>query len=166
MRKIIALLTIVLLFTCCEPVSAQNLSIVQAPNGDVQIYKAGTALPIIICPAQNNTHVDTAQVVGYAYTIIKFYAGTTLLGSLNYSPTKDSIKIGSVGVTANNFANYLNLQYIVNRPAGQYWRRTSAQRTALPSTSLCPQIIQVEDTDSAKIMTRNPAGVWKSAILN
>jgi len=166
MRKIIALLTIVLLFTCCEPVSAQNLSIVQAPNGDVQIYKTGILLPIVVCPPQNNTYVDTAQVVGYTYTIIRFYAGTTLLDTLHYAPSRDSIKIGSVVVTANNFANYLNLQYIVNRPAGQYWRRTSAQRTALPSTSLCPQIIQIEDTDSAKVMQRSPAGVWKAPILD
>lgn len=159
MKKLVSFLFIVLLFSSCG-VEAQNITVSYSPSGNVLVKKNGTTIVNVLPNLE--TVCDTQQVVGYSYAIVRFKAGNSVLDTMHYSATRDSM----TGLTAWQFTNYMNLKYMVTRPAGQYWRIPSATRTALPGTSFIPQIIQVEDTDSGKVMTRNPAGVWKSAILN
>lgn len=164
LKNIVFALLALMLAVGCQDATAQNLSITYTSAGSVLVKKTvGTRVTTKVNRVPTlETLVDTQQVVGYAYTIIRFKNGSNITDTLHYAPTRDTM----AGYTAVNFANYLNLKYFVNRPSGQYWRLTSSQRTALPGTSIIPNIIQVEDTDSAKIMTRDPAGIWKSAILD
>lgn len=162
MKKLFAVI-LLSVFTLSFAV-AQNITVSYSNAGNVLVKKTvGSTVSTIVNLIPNlQTLCDTQQVVGYTYTVIRFKSGSSLLDTMHYAPTRDSM----TGLTAWQFANYMNLQYMVNRPAGQFWRIPSATRTALPGTSFVPQIIQVEDTDSAKVMTRSPAGIWKSAILD
>ncbi len=158
MKKSILISFILGLF--CLSVNAQTLTISTSSAGNVLVKRGSTTLVNVI--PNYYTVCDTKRVAGYTYVNVRFKSGNTVLSTVKYGPTQDSI----AGLTAWEFTNYMNLQYMVNRPAGQFWRIPSSTRTSLPGTSFCPQIIQVEDTDSAKVMTRSPAGIWKSAILD